>query len=97
VIELLRDALSDEISHLWVYLDAHLVVSQLNGVYRVYDPTLHRHFLTVRLVDRYFDYITYIHVPRRFNHMTNTLVNHILDWSVAHTYTSTYICKICNP
>jgi ribonuclease HI len=41
VIELLRDALSHGISHLRVYLDAQLVVSQLNGVYHVYDPTLH--------------------------------------------------------
>jgi len=41
VIELLRDALSHGISHLWVYLDAQLVVFQLNGVYHVYDPTLH--------------------------------------------------------
>jgi ribonuclease HI len=41
VIELLRDALSLGISHLWVYLDAQLVVSQLNRVYRFHDPTLH--------------------------------------------------------
>jgi ribonuclease HI len=41
-IELLHDALSFGISHLWVYLDAQLVVSQLNRVYRVHDPTLHR-------------------------------------------------------
>jgi ribonuclease HI len=42
VIELLRDALSLGISHLWVYLDAQLVVSQLSRVYQVHDPTLHR-------------------------------------------------------
>jgi ribonuclease HI len=42
VIELLRDALSLGISHLWVYLDAQLVVSQLNRVYQVHDPALHR-------------------------------------------------------
>jgi ribonuclease HI len=42
VIELLCDALSHGISYLRVYLDAQLVVSQLNGVYCVYDPTLHR-------------------------------------------------------
>jgi ribonuclease HI len=42
VIELLRDALSLGISHLWVYLDAQLVVSQLNRVYHVHDPSLHR-------------------------------------------------------
>jgi ribonuclease HI len=41
VIEFLRDALSLAISHLWVYLDAQLVMSQLNRVYRVHDPTLH--------------------------------------------------------
>jgi ribonuclease HI len=42
VIELLRDALSHGIYHLRVYLDAQLFVSQLNGIYCVYDPTLHR-------------------------------------------------------
>jgi ribonuclease HI len=42
VLELLRDTLSHGISHLRVYLDAHLVVSQLNGAYHLYDPTLHR-------------------------------------------------------
>ena len=42
VLELLHDALSHGISHLRVYLDAQLVVSQLNGVYHDYDPTLHR-------------------------------------------------------
>jgi ribonuclease HI len=41
VIELLHDTLSLGISHLRVYLDAQLVVSQLNRVYRVHDPTLH--------------------------------------------------------
>jgi hypothetical protein len=35
VIELLRDALSHGISHLRVYSDAQLVMSNLNGVYHV--------------------------------------------------------------
>jgi ribonuclease HI len=51
VIELLRDALSFGISHLRVYLNAQLVVSQLNRVYRVHDPTLHQRFLRVRLLE----------------------------------------------
>jgi ribonuclease HI len=41
VIEFLHDALSFGISHLRVYLDTQLVVSQLNRVYRVHDSTLH--------------------------------------------------------
>jgi ribonuclease HI len=41
VIEFLCDTLLFGISRLRVYLDAQLVVSQLNRVYRVHDPTLH--------------------------------------------------------
>jgi ribonuclease HI len=85
VIELLRDALSLGISRLRVYLDAQLVVSQLNRIYRVHDPTLHRRFLRVRLLERNFDYITYFHVPRSLNQLPDTLANHILDWHLAHT------------
>ena len=84
VIELLRDALSLGISHLWFYLDAQMVVSQLNRVYQVHDPTLHRRFLRVHLLERNFNYITYFHVPRRLNQATNTLANQILDWHLAH-------------
>jgi ribonuclease HI len=50
VIEFIHDALSHGISYIRVYLDAQLVVSQLNGVYRVYDPTLHQQFLRVLLM-----------------------------------------------
>jgi ribonuclease HI len=84
VIELLRDTLSLGISHLRVYLDAQLVVSQLNRIYRVHDPTLHRLFLRVHLLEHNFDYITYFHVPRSLNQITDTLANHILDWHLAH-------------
>ena len=81
---MLRDAFSLGISHIRVYLDTQLVVLQLNKIYRVHDPTLHRRFLRVRLLERNFDYITYFHVPRRLNQITNTLANHILDWHLAH-------------
>jgi ribonuclease HI len=59
VIEFLCDALLHGISYLRVYLDDQLVVSQLNGVYLIYDPTLHRRFLRVCLLEHYFDYIMY--------------------------------------
>jgi ribonuclease HI len=85
VIELLCDALSMGISRLRVYIDAQLVVSQLNRIYHVHDPTLHRRFLRVRLLERNFDYITYFHVPRSLNQITDTLANYILDWHLAHT------------
>jgi ribonuclease HI len=75
VIELLHDSLSLGISDLQVYIDAQLVVSQLKRVYWVHDPTLHRQFLRVCLLERNFDYITYFHVPRRLNQVTDTLAN----------------------
>jgi ribonuclease HI len=84
VIELLCDALSHGISHLRVYLNTQLVMSQLNGVYRVHDPTLHLQFLRVCLLERYFGYITYIHVLSRSNQLIDTLSNHVLDWHIAH-------------
>ena len=40
VIELLRDAISHGVLCLEVRLDLQLVVSQLNGLYRISDPTL---------------------------------------------------------
>ena len=50
VIDLLRDAISHGVLSLEVHLDSELVVSQLNGLYRVRDPTLLRRFLHVRLL-----------------------------------------------
>ena len=35
------------------------------NMYRVRDPTLSRRFLRVILLECYFDFITYIHIPRR--------------------------------
>ena len=40
VIELLRDAISHGVHSLVVHLDSQLVVSQLNGLYRIRDSTL---------------------------------------------------------
>ena len=64
IIELLRDAISHVVLSLEVCLDSELVVSQLNGLYHVRDPTLLRRFLCVRLLEWQFDNITYIHIPR---------------------------------
>ena len=76
IIELLRDAISHGILSLELRLDSKLVVSQFNGLYHVRDPTLLRRFLRVRLLERQFENITYIHIPRDYNqvltHMLTT-------------------------
>ena len=76
VIELLRDAISHGVLSLEVRLDSQLVVSQLNGLYHVRDPTLLQRFLRVRLLERQFDNITYIHVSRIYNQVADSYANY---------------------
>ena len=51
IIELLRDAISHGVLSLEVCLDSQLVVSQLNGSYRIKDPILLQRFLCVRFLE----------------------------------------------
>ena len=80
VIELLRDVISNGVRSLEVRLKPQLVVSQLNGMYCTRDPTLLRRFLRVRLLERQFDYITYIHIPILYNHVVESYEKYVLDW-----------------
>jgi ribonuclease HI len=84
VIELLRDAISHGILSLEVRLDSQLVVCQLNGRYHVLDLTLLCRFLRVRLLERQFDFITYFHIPRSSNHVSDAYANYVLDWHLSH-------------
>ena len=85
VIEILRDSISDGVLSLEVCLDSELVVSQLNGLYHVRDPTLLRRFLHVRLLERQFYNITYIHIPRNNNQVADSYANYMLDWHLFHS------------
>ena len=79
VIELLAEAVDLGIRELVVNLDSQLVVHQLNRRYSVRDLRILRLYLRVRLLERNFDYITYQHIPRRLNTLTDALANHVLD------------------
>ena len=85
IIELLRDAILHGVLSLEVHLDSELVVSQLNGLYHVRDPMLLRRFLRVRLLERKFDSITYIHIPRNNNQVADSYANYVLDWNLFHS------------
>ena len=63
-IGLMSEALSSGITHLIVHLDSQLVVSQLNGIYSIHDPSILHLFRRVRLLERLFVYIDYRYVPR---------------------------------
>ena len=84
IIKLLWDAISHGVLSLEVRLDSQLVVSQLNGLYRIRDLTLLRRFLRVRLLERQFKNIAYIHITRNFNQVAYSYANYVLDWHLFH-------------
>jgi ribonuclease HI len=84
IIELLIDAISLGIRHLVIRLDSQLVVLQLSNVYAIRSPTLLRVYLRIRLLERYFDYIEYQHIPRCLNTLTDALANYVLDRHLGH-------------
>ena len=79
IIELLTKVITLDICALVVNLDSQLVILQLNGNYSVRNPHILRLYLHVRLLERHFDYITYQHIPRRMNELTDTVANIALD------------------
>ena len=85
VINLLSEAISHGIDSLVVYLDSQLIVSQLNNIYRVRDPCLYRQYLRVRLLQRSFIYINYLHIPRSHNWLADSIANQALDWHINHS------------
>lgn len=58
VIELLLNSISNGVQHIMVHLYLQLVVSQLNGNYRVRDPILWKKYLRVKLLEINFQTIT---------------------------------------
>ena len=68
LIKLLCNAISFGINHIIIRLDSQHVVLQLNSVYIVRNPTLHRLFLRVWLLERHFDFIQYQHISKIWAH-----------------------------
>ena len=79
IIELLCDAISHGVHSLEVRLDSQLVVSQLNGLYHIRDPTLLLRFLHVILLAQQFESITYFHIPRNFNEVADPYAKYVID------------------
>jgi ribonuclease HI len=84
VIELLVDAISLGICHLVVGLNSQLVVLQLSNVYTIRSPTLLQVYLRICLLEHYFDYIEYQHIPRCLNTLTDALANYVIDRHLDH-------------
>ena len=84
IVELLLDAIPNGIQYLVVHLDMQLIVLQLNGQYWVRNPSILQKYLRVKLLERQFEFITYVHVPKSKNRLSNSLENFALDWHITH-------------
>ena len=40
--------------------------------------------LWVKLLEQQFEHITYIHIPRIYNHGVDSYANYMLDWNLIH-------------
>ena len=66
-------------SEVEIVTDSKLLVEQLNGRYKVKNPTLQRLHAEVRATARAFSSVTYRHVPRERNRRADELVNLAID------------------
>lgn len=70
----------ESITEVQCYLDSNLVVQQLNGKFKVKDPTLRELLFKIRLAEQDIGgVISYVYVPREQNTRADRLVNRALD------------------
>ena len=84
LIELLSDAISLGIHRIIIRLGSHLIVLQVTGVYTIRNLAIHRMFLRVRILERYFEFIQYQHISINLNTLTDSLANYVLNRHLQH-------------
>ncbi len=66
-------------AELEVRMDSELVVRQLNGAYKIEEPSLKSLFVDVWNLKMDFKKVAFIHVPREQNKIADKMVNKVLD------------------
>lgn len=61
------------------FIDSLLVVSQLNGKFKIKEPRMKKFYLEIKELEKDFESVTYLHVPREKNYMADKIVNEVLD------------------
>jgi ribonuclease HI len=79
VIEGLKTCETLKAEELEFYIDSLLVVSQLNGKYKVKNPRMRTLFNEAKKLEQNFKKVLYTHVPREKNFPADNLVNEVLD------------------
>ena len=79
VLEGLRAAKDLEGSEVVFYIDSLLVVSQLNGKFKVKEPRMKTFYNEAKILEKSFESVIYQHVPREKNYIADKIVNEVLD------------------
>ncbi len=61
------------------FLDSNLIVSQLNGIFKVKNAAIREFVLKARQLETSFKKVNYTHIPRVKNKEADALVNQALD------------------
>jgi ribonuclease HI len=72
-------AWKQKIDSIQCYLDSELVVKQIQGLYKVKEPSLKPLADQVRVLRTKFKHFTISHVARKYNARADALVNEALD------------------
>lgn len=75
----LQKALELGITRVDFRLDSNLVVSQLNGIYKIKNRDLWPIYEKIKELERQFEHISFTHVRREFNRLADGIVNKVLD------------------
>lgn len=79
LIEGLKTCLEYEATELEFYIDSLLIVSQLNGKFRVKDSRMKELFNEAKKLEEKYHKVVYTHVPRTKNFLADKIVNEVLD------------------
>ncbi len=59
--------------------DSQLVVNQLSGMFKLKEPELFPHFISIWNLKQEFKQVSFIHIPREQNAIADRMVNEALD------------------
>ncbi|MBU1557584.1 ribonuclease HI family protein [Patescibacteria group bacterium] len=62
-----------------IRMDSQLIVRQINGEYRVKEPSLKEQFIKVNNLKTDFPKIKFVHIPRKENKEADKLANEAMD------------------
>lgn len=79
LIKALEESVNLGGTSLRIQMDSELIVKQMQGVYKIKEPTLQELAAKVIALLKKFDHYTFVHVRREFNKEADAMVNQALD------------------